>query len=241
MSPKTPHENIDQSKARVARYVKARLMRELGTTRGAASALARSLGFSTAHIANAKNHGTVGDKLARALAEYWGMTYADLEFIASAQTPEDMRGNLAKTERLLTIARDDASRIEKELADHDAAVAFQLSSFGLTPETVDSFVRILQALGRDDMMPFHFALKATKDLGDKHPLSVNLKKSLGHLLTFDNEAHVLEKEKERIDRQKEELDRKVEDLNGRRSVAVKELANASRQILDATGGEPSDG
>lgn len=84
MPSKTPHDAANDASALVARYVQKRLVVECAE-RGVASRIARELGFTTAHIANAKNYGSVGDKFARAIAAYWGMTYDQLQAVATGK------------------------------------------------------------------------------------------------------------------------------------------------------------
>jgi transcriptional regulator with XRE-family HTH domain len=70
-----------ERRERIALYVSQRLKRETAEERGRAAEIAEKTGFSTAHIANAKNGKVrgVGDDLARALAKYWEMTHAEFE------------------------------------------------------------------------------------------------------------------------------------------------------------------
>jgi len=67
----------------VAEYVQDRLVRETQASRGVAAEIARRTGFSSAHVANAKNHGTVGPDFEIAIASYWGMSVAELRSEAS--------------------------------------------------------------------------------------------------------------------------------------------------------------
>lgn len=78
---KSARTTVDQAEKKIAEYVQKRLKVEC-TERGAASALARKIGFSNAHIANAKNYGSVGPALIAALAKHWGLTRDQLESLA---------------------------------------------------------------------------------------------------------------------------------------------------------------
>lgn len=75
------------TKEAVAAYVQARLKRETAP-RGAAAKVAAVTGFSTAHVANAKNHGRIGQDFAEAMAKYWGMTYDELAKVATGRSEE---------------------------------------------------------------------------------------------------------------------------------------------------------
>ncbi len=67
----------------VGDYVRERLTAEIGQSRGSALALAKQTGFSAAHISNIKDgHRNVGDTFAMAMADYWGMTYSQMERLA---------------------------------------------------------------------------------------------------------------------------------------------------------------
>lgn len=82
MPRKSPPERAgDQVKEQVAQYVSARLVAEC-QERGDAAKIAAKIKFTGAAIANAKNHGIMGDKLVRALAKYWHMTIDQLEAVA---------------------------------------------------------------------------------------------------------------------------------------------------------------
>lgn len=75
MTSDTPEISVeDRSEKRrlVAAYVQHRLQLECGegAPRGEASRIAKATGFSTAHVANAKNHGTVGADFAEAMAAF---------------------------------------------------------------------------------------------------------------------------------------------------------------------------
>lgn len=71
----------------ISAYVQARLQREYETLpRGHMAGLARKTGMSTAHLANAKNKGSVGPDLAQALAKAWGMTWDELRAAAGVAT-----------------------------------------------------------------------------------------------------------------------------------------------------------
>ena len=88
MTSDTPEISVeDRSEKRrlVAAYVQHRLQLECGegAPRGEASRIAKATGFSTAHVANAKNHGTVGADFAEAMAAHWGMTLDGLRAAAS--------------------------------------------------------------------------------------------------------------------------------------------------------------
>lgn len=72
MTSDTPEISVeDRSEKRrlVAAYVQQRLITEC-EVRGGASRIAKATGFSTAHVANAKNHGTVGADFAEAMAAF---------------------------------------------------------------------------------------------------------------------------------------------------------------------------
>lgn len=79
------------TKEAVAAYVQARLKRETAP-RGAAAKVAAATGFSTAHVANAKNHGRIGQDFAEGMAKHWGMTYDELVKVATGRSeePEDL-------------------------------------------------------------------------------------------------------------------------------------------------------
>ncbi len=69
-------------RAAISAYVKRRLAVEC-EPRGAAAKIGRAIGTSGAHLSNIKkmNRG-IGDDLARKMASYWKMTYAELERVA---------------------------------------------------------------------------------------------------------------------------------------------------------------
>ena len=75
------------TKEAVAAYVQARLKRETAP-RGAAAKVAAVTGFSTAHVANAKNYGRIGQDFAEGMAKYWGMTYDELAKVATGRSEE---------------------------------------------------------------------------------------------------------------------------------------------------------
>ena len=63
----------------LAAYVSDRLTRECAE-RGKAASIARTIGFSPAHISNARTgQAGVGEDLAEALAKYWGLSYEELQ------------------------------------------------------------------------------------------------------------------------------------------------------------------
>jgi hypothetical protein len=72
-------------------YVRSRLRKEIASgPRGAAAALARTLGTSGAHLSNitaAHPKATPGEDLRRRCAEHWGLTPAELEAVATGQEP----------------------------------------------------------------------------------------------------------------------------------------------------------
>lgn len=64
----------------VAAYVQDRLERECGAKRGQQTAIARATGFTRGHVNNViKGQAGVGEDFAEKIAEYWGMTYDDLQ------------------------------------------------------------------------------------------------------------------------------------------------------------------
>lgn len=66
----------------IARYVRHRLSEECREY-GAQARIAREIGVSGAHLNNVRGGSRgVGEDLARALARFWGMSYADLEEVA---------------------------------------------------------------------------------------------------------------------------------------------------------------
>ncbi len=73
---------------RLAIYVRDRLRRETGKTRGLQAEIAKATKFSTAHVANVKNgKAKPGDDFARAIAAYWELTLAELEAEAMRTVP----------------------------------------------------------------------------------------------------------------------------------------------------------
>jgi transcriptional regulator with XRE-family HTH domain len=65
----------------IAAYVKKRLTEEC-KLRGAAMAISRKTGFAPTHISNIiRGSRSVGYEFAYTMAEYWGMTYSELERI----------------------------------------------------------------------------------------------------------------------------------------------------------------
>jgi len=88
---------------RVRDYVIQRLRDEVRSgKRGTSAALARALHISTAHIANLLSEPPSrqpGEELCRTVAEYWGMTYAELERAATGgEPPPAVARDLASTQ-----------------------------------------------------------------------------------------------------------------------------------------------
>jgi len=76
------NDRIERRKI-VGEYVRERLAKECETTWGRAFEISKRVGFSAAHISNIKDgHRNVGGTFAMAMAEYWGMTYSQLEHLA---------------------------------------------------------------------------------------------------------------------------------------------------------------
>lgn len=77
----------------IAAYVQGRLQQEYESQpRGYMASLARKVSMSTAHLANAKNKGSVGGDLAQALAKAWGMTWEELRAAAGVATASERCG-----------------------------------------------------------------------------------------------------------------------------------------------------
>jgi len=73
----------------VGDYVRERLVAECRQKWGQALVIAKRTGFSAAHVSNVKDgHRNVGDSFAMAMADYWGMTYSDLERLALERLAE---------------------------------------------------------------------------------------------------------------------------------------------------------
>src|SRR5947207_1425573 len=67
----------------VGEYVRKRLVRECEAVYGKAFEISKKIGFSAAHVSNIQDgNRNVGDSFAMAMAEYWGMTYSQLERLA---------------------------------------------------------------------------------------------------------------------------------------------------------------
>src|SRR4051794_36864945 len=67
----------------VGEYVRKRLVRECAETYGKAFDISKKIGFSAGHVSNVQDgNRNVGDSFAMAMAEYWGMTYSQLERLA---------------------------------------------------------------------------------------------------------------------------------------------------------------
>ncbi len=78
-------DRIDRRERRkiIGEYVRERLVVEVGQSRGNALKIAKHTGFSAAHVSNIKDgHRNVGDTFAMTMADYWGMTYSQLERLA---------------------------------------------------------------------------------------------------------------------------------------------------------------
>ena len=74
----------------VAAYVQSRLQRDYESEpRGYMASLARKVDMSTAHLANAKNKGSVGGDLAQKLAKVWGMSWDELRAAAGVATASE--------------------------------------------------------------------------------------------------------------------------------------------------------
>lgn len=140
MTSDTPEISVeDRSEKRrlVAAYVQHRLQLECGddAPRGEASRIAKATGFSTAHVANAKNHGTVGADFAEAMASHWGMTLDGLRAAASewgsatgfrvdAAAPAD-----ARRLRDLPTWPAAAERARLAVDEHDAPLVDEVGGF----------------------------------------------------------------------------------------------------------------
>lgn len=87
MPPYVSHmpRRVAPERTAVADYVSRRLKRETAAGRGVAAEIARKTGFTSAHVANAKNWGTVGADFEIAMADYWGMTVGELRAAAAAE------------------------------------------------------------------------------------------------------------------------------------------------------------
>jgi hypothetical protein len=88
LKPKDEGERTDRA---VAAYIQARLKAEdKEHGRGRIAEIAKATGFSSAHLANVKNHGGGGDKFARGMATFWGIDFEELRRLAvevSTPTP----------------------------------------------------------------------------------------------------------------------------------------------------------
>lgn len=139
MAGKSPPKRAsDQVKDQVAQYVSARLKEEC-KERGDAAKIAAKIKFTDAAVSNAKNHGIMGQKLARALAGYWGMTIDQLEAVALG------RGEAPEVET----PKPPSSVVVKDPPD-----ASELRRLGDVPgwdEAVEEAIQIFgDSLGRDD-------------------------------------------------------------------------------------------
>lgn len=76
----------DERRQRVREYVRDRLRREIdGKPRGYQSKVAKRVGVTTAHMSNlvsANPTRQAGESVCRKAAEYWGISYAELEELA---------------------------------------------------------------------------------------------------------------------------------------------------------------
>jgi hypothetical protein len=73
--------------AQIRKYIRERLIAEFkGQDRGAAAKASRDSGISRAHITNVLSEkSSAGELVARQLAAYWGMSYAELEAVACGE------------------------------------------------------------------------------------------------------------------------------------------------------------
>lgn len=82
----------DDVRQKLTDYISARIAAETKGEgkRGEAAKIAKKTGFSSAHIANVSNGNIrgVGDDFARAMAKFWGMTYAQLEAVATGHATD---------------------------------------------------------------------------------------------------------------------------------------------------------
>jgi hypothetical protein len=118
----------DETRRAIGSYVRRRLSEEC-KTRGTAAKIARETGFTTAHLTNVqKSERGVGDDFAHAMADYWGMTYGQLEEAASRDRgPSSAADPYPKRTAAATLAKEDGvfqraidSVLEEEVKPEDA-------------------------------------------------------------------------------------------------------------------------